>query len=580
MDFTAAGQRVLGNLLLAVVFLVGCQSLESQPTSQSPLIPVLVQPGVSPAGSFLAGRFAQNADNPAQAAVFFQHVLQSEPNNELVLQRALVAQMSAGAFDQAVPVAERLVAITPELPMARLLLAVEAFHNQDYVQAEAHLTFVGKSNVSNVLFPLIQGWAQAGQGRHQEGIARIDQLVAVSRLTVIGGFHKALILNLAGQPKPAQEIIDQLIKEMKSQPLQLVRTAASIANAQGNQAQAIAYYNNWAETNLGNASIEKIQLDAAKGRFEPIFVQNASLGVAQAFYDVAAGLRQETSRDTAIIYTRMALHLAPDFFAARQLLGELLEDDQQFARAIEEYRKINKDAPESWTSRLAMAVNLADLERVDEAVTWLQEMVSERPTRSDAAATLGEVYRAEEKFEKAAEMFSIAVDRSQPWDRNDWRFFYSRGISYERAQRWPEAEKDFLKALELYPDHPLVLNYLGYSWVDQGQRIDEALGMIEKAVAQRPNDGFIVDSLGWAFYKLKRYDEAVVYMERAIELTPDDPTINDHLGDVYWEVGRRLEAKFQWRRALLMKPEAKEIPKIQEKLDRAIEALHAGLNRS
>jgi Flp pilus assembly protein TadD len=111
-----------------------------------------------------------------------------------------------------------------------------------------------------------------------------------------------------------------------------------------------------------------------------------------------------------------------------------------------------------------------------------------------------------------------------------------------------------------------VLNYLGYSWVDQGINLDEGMKMIRRAVEQRPDDGYIVDSLGWAYYRTGNIEEAVKNLERAVELKPDDPTINDHLGDAYWKTGRHLEAQFQWQHALQLKPEADEQKKIEEKI--------------
>ena len=151
-------------------------------------------------------------------------------------------------------------------------------------------------------------------------------------------------------------------------------------------------------------------------------------------------------------------------------------------------------------------------------------------------------------------------------EKPNWLIFYFRGICYERAKQWDKAEADLKKALELFPEQPHVLNYLGYSWVDQGMNLDEGMKMIRRAVEQRPDDGYIVDSLGWAYYRLGNYEEAVKHLERAVELKPEDPTINDHLGDAYWKVGRNLEARFQWSHARDLKPEPDELKKIEEKL--------------
>jgi Flp pilus assembly protein TadD len=179
---------------------------------------------------------------------------------------------------------------------------------------------------------------------------------------------------------------------------------------------------------------------------------------------------------------------------------------------------------------------------------------------------LGNVLRGHKKFAECANAYSKGIATISKPEKANWIVFYFRGICYERSKQWAKAETDLKKALELFPDQPHVLNYLGYSWIDQGVKLDEGMEMIKKAVQQRPDDGYIVDSLGWAYYRLGNYEEATKQLERAIELKPEDPTINDHLGDAYWRVGRMLEAKFQWAHARDLKPDAEELPKIEEKL--------------
>jgi len=184
----------------------------------------------------------------------------------------------------------------------------------------------------------------------------------------------------------------------------------------------------------------------------------------------------------------------------------------------------------------------------------------------EAIVALGNVLRSRKQFKEAADVYSKVLDGIKEPTRQHWTLYYFRGICYERAKDWPKAEKDLQKALDLYPDQPQVLNYLGYSWVDQGLNLEKAVQMIRRAVELRPNDGYIVDSLGWAYYRLGRFDEASTDLERAIELKPEDPVINDHLGDAYWKTGRELEARFQWRHARDNKPEPEDLVKIEEKL--------------
>ena len=213
-----------------------------------------------------------------------------------------------------------------------------------------------------------------------------------------------------------------------------------------------------------------------------------------------------------------------------------------------------------------MAVDLDTLGRTDEFKKLLDKVVADHPKDTQAIIELGNVERGHKDFADCAKTYGKAIDTLQNPDKSNWVTFYFRGICYERSHQWPLAEADMKKALELYPDQPLVLNYLGYSWVDKGVHLDQGMDMIRKAVEQRPDDGYIVDLLGWAYFRTGNYDEAVKNLERAVELKPEDPTINDHLGDAYWRVGRTLEAHFQWSQAIDLKPDPEDLPKIEVKL--------------
>ena len=196
----------------------------------------------------------------------------------------------------------------------------------------------------------------------------------------------------------------------------------------------------------------------------------------------------------------------------------------------------------------------------------MEAIVAAHPQDPDAWSSLGSLQRAAKKFEDAAKSYDKAIELIGAPDAGRWTLFYFRGICFERSKQWPKAEADFKKALELFPDQPLVLNYLGYSWVDQGVNLDEAFKMLQRAVDLKPTDGYIVDSLGWAHFKLGHYQEAAQQLERAIELKPADPVVNDHLGDAYWRVGRKTEAQFQWNHARDMGPEPEDLPNILKKI--------------
>ena len=304
----------------------------------------------------------------------------------------------------------------------------------------------------------------------------------------------------------------------------------------------------------------------------PPLVHDARGGLAEALLGAAAALPQRDNGDAALIFARLALFLHSELDPARFLIGELLDESDRLEAAVDAYRSIPAGSDYAWAAQLRAASDLADLDRYDEAIAALSAMRDERPERIDAASALGDVFRIDERYEEAAAAYDIAIGRIAAVENRHWRLFYVRGIAFERLGEWPKAEADFLRALELEPDQPLVLNYLGYSWVEQGRNLDEAKTMIEKAVELRPDDGYIVDSLGWVAYMLGDFEEAARQLELAVELVPGDPIINDHLGDAYWQVGRLNEARFQWRRVLTLEPEDELADQVRRKLANGLSA--------
>ena len=248
-------------------------------------------------------------------------------------------------------------------------------------------------------------------------------------------------------------------------------------------------------------------------------------------------------------------------------LGNLFEEMKKDDLAIATYKSVPMTSPLYEDAQLQAALVLDGDSQTEQAIKQLQAIVAAKPHDVDALSALAGVQRAAKHYTEAAATYDKAIAAVGIPTRDNWTLFYFRGICFERAKEWPKAEEDFKKALELYPDQPLVLNYLGYSWVDQGVNLEQAFKMLRRAVELRPNDGYIVDSLGWAHFKLGQYAEATQTLERAVDLKPADPVLNDHLGDAYWRVDRKVEARFQWNHARDMNPEPEDLPAILKKIE-------------
>ena len=295
-------------------------------------------------------------------------------------------------------------------------------------------------------------------------------------------------------------------------------------------------------------------------------MQTPQLGASEALYGLGASLGRQGGEDLALIYLRLAIYLAPEQPLPLLALADLFESLKKPQLAIAAYQKVPEESPLRRDAEIQLAMDLDTLDKSDEAKAHLQKLVAERPSDLEAIMALGNVLRGRKDFGACAEVYTKGIDAIGHLAKPNWPFYYFRGICYERDKQWPKAEVDLKEALVLYPDQPHVLNYLGYLWIDQGVHLDDGMRMIQRAVEQRPDDAYIVDSLGWAYFRIGNNDEAVKHLERAVELKPEDPTINDHLGDAYWKVGRTLEAQFQWAHARDLNAEPDDLKKIAQKL--------------
>ncbi|HZT50748.1 MAG TPA: tetratricopeptide repeat protein, partial [Stellaceae bacterium] len=391
--------------------------------------------------------------------------------------------------------------------------------------------------------------------------------------------HLGLIADLADRTDEAQQAYAALLASETQPTWRVVDVVGNFYERHGQAAAARELYQRFAgedsETDAAAAGLERV----AAGTVPPRLVTTPAQGAAEALFDLASLLNQRETQDSALLYARLALELQPDFALARLLAAEIREQQGRTEDALALYKGIDPKSPLAWSARLRVALALDSLGRTDEALSMLRAMAEERPTLPEPLIELGDVLRSHNRFAEAAHAYDGAIARSKI-DKKAWRVFYDRGVALERSAQWPRAEADLKHALALDPEQPMALNYLGYSWIDRGINLNEGLKLIQRAVELRPNDGYIVDSLGWAFYRLGNYQRASELLEHAIELLPEDPTINDHLGDAYWRTGRLAEARYQWRRALQFGPEAGEVKSIESKLDRGLaqppQALNSG----
>lgn len=538
-------------------------------------------PGVATlTGAFLAGFVAERDNDLPSAVTYFKRALALDPDNPALQQSLLIDLIALGRFDEALPYAEKLKTTPDSERFSRLALAVDAFRKNDHAGAETWLKLALESDFDRLASQLMTAWAKLGAGDGKGALALLDTLDGPDWYAVFVDFHRGLIAERAGLAGEAEKAFSELVGNPAmagGAPDTYLRAAEAYAGflaRKGEKDKALEIVDNAAKLAPGRLPLEALARKIKAGEPVEPLVAGPRAGAAEVLFDLAMALNRTGGESFVRLYLHYALALEPESDVVLMQLAAVSEQLSQPEDAIGFYRRVPSASVLKHIADLQEGLNLADLGKQDEAVARLKASLASDPDDPRAYLALGGVYSVKEDYRSAAEVYDQAVARlgadtpagKAARQNGLWNLYYQRGIAYERLKEWPKAEPNFHEALKLQPDQPQVLNYLGYSWVDMDMNLQEGLRMIQKAVDLRPNDGYIVDSLGWAYYRLGRYDDAVREMERAVSLRPDDPVLNDHLGDVYWRVGRRLEATFQWTHARDLKPDPDLLAAVEKKL--------------
>jgi tetratricopeptide (TPR) repeat protein len=519
----------------------------------------------SASGNYLAARHAIQQRDAAAASTYLRAALRADPKNPDLLQRAFGAALTQGDMEETFRLAERIIQVNKNDRDARLVLGIRAIKNKQWQTARTNIAQSVRGPVTDLTAALLIAWAQYGANDSKAAIETIDRLQGPDWYNIFKDEHAGLILDIANRKKEAGRRFEKVHK-LDGTNLRVVESYGSFLSRHGSKDQALDVYATFEKALPRHPLMTQATKQVEAGEKLPPMVQNAQAGAAEVLYGIGAVVGRRGGEELGLAYLQLALYLEPRHPLALLSLADLYETMKKPQLAIEMYRRVPADSPLHRNAEIQLAANLDSLEKTDEAKDHLRKLIEENPADMEAIMMLGHIERSRKQYADCAKTYSRVIDQLAKPGRANWNVFYSRGICNERNKNWPGAEADFKKALELFPDRADVLNYLGYSWVDQGVNLDEGMTMIRRAVEQKPDDGYIVDSLGWAYYRLGKYEEAVKHLERAVEIRPEDPTINDHLGDAYWKVGRKLEAEFQWSHAAALKPEPEELVKIQEKL--------------
>ncbi len=518
------------------------------------------------AGAYLAGRFAGQSRDVAAAATYFETALALDPGNAVLAERTFQLLVADGRIPEAVRLADELVRRNRGHALARLVLGADALKKGRFERARTQLSQIQPRPLSDLTVAILLGWADAGRGDTTGAIRTIDKVGGLDWYSVFKNYHTGLIAERAGRTAEATKRLEAAYKS-DGNALRIVEAWVRHLARAGRGEEALKVLADFEKQVPDHPVMTALGEEIRAGKKPAPMVASAQAGAAEFLYGIGSALGRDGGEDIAAMYLQLALWLDPKAELPLVSLAGLQGQMKQYDKAIALLSRIPTSSKLRPLADIQVGRFYTMVQNYGEASKHLEAVIERTPKDLDAIVALGDVLRADKNFAEAAKVYTRAIDQIEKPAKTDWSFFYYRGIAYERTKQWPKAEADFFKALELMPNEPHVLNYLGYSWIDMGINLDKGLDLVKKAVELKSDDGYIVDSLAWAYFKLGRYEEAVTELERAILLKPDDPVINDHLGDAYWKVGRKLEAMFQWRHALDFKPDPEDVQKIQKKLE-------------
>jgi tetratricopeptide (TPR) repeat protein len=538
-------------LLTAAAPLVLLAACATAPVGQKAATPPAndLASGVSSYGMFLAGESALNNGKSGDAVRFFDRA-RAETGDPMIAERAFTAAVLAGEIDRAAALAPTGDdASEASKRLGKLVVAVEAMADGKGKEAKALLAN------DSIAFPhkpaavLLAPWAAAEAGDVEDSLVR-PQVRGDRLVDYFGQLGQAALFERAKRYGEAETDYKAAISVANPTEMAVIGYGEFLER-RGRRVDALALYEQHLGREPGSVAVKAAKARAAEGKVTPPMM-TIRQGAAQALLAPSATMIAAKQTQLSLAYLRLVLRLDPQRDEAWVMVGDLMQGagDTDSARVAYGHPKPGSTEYSTAQAKLAWTYQASD----DKETALKLARTAAASGDTDARITLADLLRSDEKYAEAAEVLSGVIAESKA---PDWRLLYSRGVSYERLNRWPEAQADLQAALKERPDEPELLNYLGYSWIDRGEHLKEAMAMVQKAVGANPRSGAMVDSLGWAYYRLGDYKQAVQKLEEAVELEAGDPEINNHLGDAYWKVGRRDEAQFQWRRVLTLKPDDK-----------------------
>lgn len=507
-------------------------------------------------GAFLAMQYAENREAYDDAYAYAKFLLKHSPKDSgYILSKALNYAVLNGDYKAAETYADQLMKFDHNQILPSFLLALKAAKVQKWDDVLKHLDQLPEHFKDHFFANLLRAWVYVKQEDYKKAVEMIEK--GKETASILYYTHLAMMIDIAGERKKSLDIYKKLLETESHARFSYVRLIGDLIYRVSGKEDALTFYKQFETQPILGSYIYPIlkNPDQHIVKNSP-YIGTTSEAMAHGLTLMGIALSYSGDAVSAATFMHLALYLEPQFDFTRFNLILTHAKGKEYEQVIQQGGLIDKNSPYYWGIALQKASSLIELKQDQKALDLLDQMIKERPKDTRALVEKADYYRLKEDFKSAEKFYTQAIQRDTEYNQSqNWILYYARGICFDRQKKWQQAEKDLLRSLEIYPQQADVLNYLGYSWIEQGKNLQKAEEMVRKAVELKPKDGYIADSLGWALYKLGRYDEAITYLEKATEIETNDPVINDHLGDSYWRAGRKIEARFQWSKVLNMNPD-------------------------
>ena len=523
-------------------------------------------------GDFLVARFAAMTNDPETAAEYYAAAIDTAPEKSGIAERAVFSALLAGDYDTAVGLAQRASQVGSEATLVRLTLGVDAMVRGKEDEATPYLDETKYGPFNEVIARGLSAWRIADRDGADTAEAYLRSGLSGDANLDSATLYMMGLLQMAEKDDASALATFETLWESGARLAVGVHAHAQLLVADGQRDRALEILQTFRDEIGQNAGLDRLRADIMAGRkIKPTRLTTRE-GADLAVYVPAAALMMQTDDDLSGVYFVLALALDPNLQVARSLWGQSLDNAGRRQEAVAVLSRIPEKSEFYATARGQMAWALRREGRNQEALAIAGEALAHSPDRG-LKIQLADLFRSLDRDDEAERLLSEIIAEDAAAGRQDWRVIYARGTTLEQTDRWPEAESDLKTALALQPENASILNYLGYAYIDRGLNYDAALNMISRAVELEPQSGYIIDSLGWAHYRMGRYELATRFLERAVELSPGASLLNDHLGDAYWQMGRKTEARFQWQRALKLDPSPEDKARIEAKMTSGPETL-------